>query len=153
MAKLAREQAQQGQEGVLNTEIKLGEKSAAAQAAQAAFELQKAGMLASLGKGGGGGSSADQNFSQQMAVLNAMGGLRGQTPGEVGMYLNSGLGNIGLGNQQAGQFAQYNPATVPAWQRALGAVGGVAGGLLGSGFNPFGGGNSGGGQTYQGGWS
>jgi hypothetical protein len=157
MAKLARDQAHQAQEGVLNTEIKLGEKSAAAQAAQAQFALQQQGMLASLarGGGGGGGGSADDNFRQQMAVLGAMGGLRGQAPGEVGMYLNSGLGNIGLGNQQAGQFAQYNPATVPGWQKALGAVGGVAGGILGSGFNPFGGGgNKSGGQgQYYGGWA
>lgn len=157
MSKLARDQAQAAQSGQLEREISLGEKKAAVDranaAAQSQFQMQKAGMLAGLGRGGGGGG-ADDNFRQQMAVLGAMGGLRGQTPGEVGMYLQSGLGNVGLGNQQFNQFAQYNPASVPGWQRALGAVGQVAGGVLGSGFNPFGGGGGGGGQgSYAGGWS
>ncbi len=129
MAKLARDQAQAAQSGQLEREVSLGEKKAAVdranQAAQANFQMQKAGMLASLARGGGGGG-ADDNFRQQMAVLGAMGGLRGQTPGEAQMYLQGGLGNVGLGNQQFGQFAQYNPASTPGWQKALGIVGSVA---------------------------
>ena len=62
--------------------------------------------------------------------------MRGQAPGEVGMYLQGGLqniGNRGIGNQQTQQLMQYNQPTVPGWQRALGAVGNVAGGMFGVG--------------------
>lgn len=157
MSKLARDQAQTGQKNVLDTEIALGEKSAAAQAAQANFEMQKAGMLAGLARGGGGGGG-DDSFRQQMAILQAMGGLRGQTPGEVGMYLDAGLGGLNAGLGQTGQLMQYNPAQKPWWQNALGAAGSVAGGLFGAGGfgNLFGGGGGGGGQTGGGGawgWS
>lgn len=152
MSKLARDQAQQGQEAVLNTEIKLGEKSAQAQAAQAQFELQRQGMLANLARGsGGGGGGADDAYRQQMAVLQAMGALRGQTPGEVGMYLDAGLGGLGAGQRAAGQYAQYNPAQTPWWQNALGAAGSVAGGMFGTGgLGSLFGGGGGGGQTQ--GW-
>jgi hypothetical protein len=155
MSKLSRDQAQSAQKSQLEREIALGEKSAQAAAAQAAFDMQKQGMLASLARSQAGAASASnaQNFSQQMGVLNAMGGLRGQTPGEVAMYLQGGLGGLGAGQNAAGQFAQYNPAQVPAWQKALGLAGSVAGGLFGGGFNPFGGGGQSGQGQYQGGWS
>lgn len=139
MAKLAREQAQGAQSGQLSREIELGklidQRNRQNQAAQQSFQMNQAGMLAGLARGGrgGGGGGPDDNFRQQMAVLGAMGGLRGQAPGETGQYLQGGLGGLQAGQGMAGQYAQYNPATVPGWQRALGAIGGVAGGLFGAG--------------------
>lgn len=132
MSKLARDQAQSAQKGQLDREIALGEKSAAANAANAAFNLQKESMIAGLRRGAAASAAAgdQQNFRNQMAVLDAMGGLRGQVPGEVGLYLRGGLeniGNMGIGNQQVGQLMQYNQPQVPAWQRALGAAGNIAG--------------------------
>jgi len=104
MSKLSRDQAQSAQAGQLDREISLGEKIAQGNAAQSAFEMQKQGMLANLARSRAGAANASsaQDFSQQMAVLNAMGGLRGQTPGEVNMYLNGGLGNMGM----LGQYGQ-----------------------------------------------
>jgi len=106
MSKLSRDQAQSAQKSQLEREIALGEKSAQAAAAQAAFNMQKQGMLASLARSQAGAANASnaQSFSQQMAILNAMGGLRGQTPGEVNMYLNGGLGNMGM----LGNYGQQN---------------------------------------------
>jgi len=97
MAKLAREQAQQGQEAVLNTEIKLGEKSAQAAAANAAFNLQKQGMMANLAQRARAGSaaSAAQLAQLQLQTLGGLSNLRTDVPGEVGMYLQAGLGNMG----------------------------------------------------------
>jgi len=126
LSKIARESAQEGASAKLKSELEIAKMQQAAKAAQANFELQRAGMMM-RGGGGGGGGSADDSFRQQMAVLGAMGGLREQTPGEAGMYMGGALQNVGLGNQQFGQFAGYNPPSVPAWQRALGAAGQVAG--------------------------
>lgn len=128
MAKLAREQARQASENVLNTEIGLGEKSAAAQAAQAAFALQQQAMAGRARQGGYGSASGFGRNS--LAALQGIYNLRGQTPGEVAMYLQGGLGNLGQGQQLAnealGQRAAYNP-NVSGWQKALGVVGGLAG--------------------------
>lgn len=157
MSKLARDQSQSAQKGQLDREISLGEKSAQAQAAQAAFNMQREGMIAGMRRSGAASAAASgqQDFRNQMAILDAMGGLRGQTPGEVAMYLGGGLnniGNFGIGNQQVGQLMQYNQPKLPAWQQALGIAGNVAGGLAPF-LGGFGGGGGGGGQSGgQGGW-
>ena len=104
MAKLAREQAQQGQQGVLNTEIKLGEKRAQAAAAQAQFGLQQAGMLASLAQRAAAarGQASSANTQAQLAALSGLSNLRTDVPGELGLYFQSMLGNQGQLGQLAG---------------------------------------------------
>jgi len=150
MSKLARDQSQSAQAGQLNREVELGQKQADIQRqnemAQASFAAQKASMLAGLagqqargaaGARAAGAASDQENFRNQMSVLNAMGGLRGQTPGEVNMYLGAGLNNVqnrGIANQGVGQLMQYNQPQVPAWQKALGAAGQVAGAAFGMPF-------------------
>ncbi len=132
MSKLSRDQARGMGENILNTEVMLGEKSAAAQAAQAQFALQQQAMAgAARGRAMGAGHSAASGFGRNsMEALRGIYNLRGQTPGEVAMYGQLGLGNLGGGQQGAlaalGQKAQYNP-NQSGWQTALGALGGLAG--------------------------
>jgi hypothetical protein len=145
MAKLARDQAHQAQQGELEGDIQIGEKSAAAQAAQAAFANQKAMAIAHLqaqsAMAGAAGSraSAAQMLQARLAALSGISGLRGQTPGEVNMYLGAQNANLGQGqglaNQSLGQMYQANPAQAPWWQTALGMVGPAASiaGLFGGG--------------------
>jgi len=126
MSKLSRDQAQSAQASQLEREIALGEKVQQGNAAQAAFEMQKQGMLAGLARSQAGAANASnaQNFSQQMAILNAMGGLRGQTPGEVNMYLNGGLGNMGMLGQYGQQGA--NPGGLGSTEGKIKFGAGVA---------------------------
>ena len=142
MSKLARDQAKQAQEGVLNTEIEIGKNSAAAQAAQAAFELQKQGMLASMQAQAGAASAADRArlLGLNLSALGGLEGLRTDVPGEVGMYLSGMSNNLGAGQAGAqgalGQMFAANPRQTPWWQTALGTAAGLAGPL----GNLFGGG-------------
>lgn len=133
MSKMTRDSAREAANNVLNTEVTLGEKIAAARAAQAAFALQQRGMAGRARQGGFGSASGFGRNS--LAALQGIYNLRGQTPGEVQMYLNAGLGNMGQGqelaNQALGQRAAYNP-NVSGWEKALGIAGGLAGG-----FAPF----------------
>jgi hypothetical protein len=136
MAKLARDQAHQAQAAKLSTDVELGQRSAAAQAAQAAFANQRAMQLAQLGLSqaqyGAGNSraSAAMQLQARLAALSGISGLRGQTPGEVNMYLQGQLGNLGTGqglnNQSLGQMYQANPRQAPWWQQAMGMVGPAA---------------------------
>lgn len=149
MSKLTRDQAHNAQEGVLNTEIELGQRSAAAEAASAAFDMQKQGMIASLQAQASGAASANARAAAAMR-LSALGGitaLRGQTPGEVAMYL-SGLGNnLNAGqagaNSSYGNLMAYNPKQPSTFDRILGTVGAVApvAGMIAGGGSGKGGGN------------
>ena len=145
MAKLARDQAHQAQAAKLNTDVELGQRSAAAQAAQTAFANQRAMQLAQLGlsqaQAGSASSSAAAraNLQARLAALGGISGLRGQTPGEVAMYLGAQNQNLssgqGLQNQGIGQMFAANPRQAPWWQTALGALGPAASvaGLFGGG--------------------
>lgn len=145
MSKISRDSAREAANNVLNTEVMLGEKIAAARAAQAAFALQQRGMAGRARQGGYGSASGFGRNS--LEALKGIYALRGQTPGEVQMYLNAGLGNMGQGqelaNQALGQRAAYNP-NQSGWERALGVVGGLAGG-----FAPFMGGFGRNSQPYR----
>ena len=148
MSKLARDQAHQAQASKLAADVELGQRSAAAQAAQAAFANSQAMQLAQLGLSqaqyGAGASSANARAALQarLAALGGISGLRGQTPGEVAMYLNAQNQNYGQGqqlaNQALGNMYQANPRQAPWWQQALGAVGALApvGGALFRGSSP-----------------
>jgi hypothetical protein len=112
MAKLARDQAHQAQQGELEGDIQIGERSAAAQAAQNAFANSQAMQLAQLGlsqaQSGAAGSraSAAMQLQARLAALSGITNLRGQTPGEVNMYLQAVLGN----QQQLGNYGGFmNP--------------------------------------------
>lgn len=128
LAKTSREQARAATENTLNVDIALGEKIAAARAAQAQFDLQKRMMAGRAGQGGYG--SAAGFGKNSLAALQGIYNLRGQTPGEVGMYLQAGMGNMTGGQQGAlaalGQRAAYNPNT--SWfDKAMGGLGMAAG--------------------------
>lgn len=103
LSKIARDQARGMSENVLNTEVELGERSAAAQAAQAAFAMQQQ-MNAGRARQGGFGSASGFGRNS-LAALSGLRGLRTDVPGEVAMYLQGGLGN--LGGMTQGAMGQY----------------------------------------------
>lgn len=128
MSKMTRDAAREASSNVLDTEVMLGEKMAAARAAQAQFALQQQAMAGRARQGGYGSASGFGKNS--LAALQGIYNLRGQTPGEVNMYLQAGLGNLGAGQQGANQLlglkGQYNP-NVSGWEKGLGILGGLAG--------------------------
>lgn len=136
MAKLARDQAHQAQQSALEGDVALGERSAAAAAAQNAFANSQAMQLAQLGLSqaqyGAGSSSAAARMQLQarLAALAGISGLRGQTPGEVNMYLNTQNQNLGQGhglmNQSLNQMYQANPRGRSVFEQVLGALGPAA---------------------------
>lgn len=125
MSKLSRDQAEAGQKAVLNTEIEIGQKSAAAQAAQANFEMQKNLALAQMQQAAGQASAANwaRTAGLQLSGIGGLASLYGQAPANTGMWLGALGNNLTAGQQgstaQMGQLMQYNQPTTPWWQTAL----------------------------------
>lgn len=139
LSKLSRDQAQATAQNLLNTNIQLGEQSAAADKAQAMFGLQRAGAMAKYNlaqrAAAGRASSAarasqQQNYAMQLAALGGLSNLRTDTPGGTQQYIGGMLGNQGQGwqgnNQGMSALMNYNQPKAPIWQQALGIAGSLA---------------------------
>jgi hypothetical protein len=96
------------------------------------------GMMNSINQGRMFGTEGLAGLDRdKLAAASGIAGLRGQTPGEVNMYLDNILGTLGMRGQQVqgllGQRMAYNPnrSFMDYAAPFLGAGGAILGGLVG----------------------